>query len=556
MLPGMGSNVFGWSAAFAVAMLLAACGSESARDGESASMRAIAGRVPADTVVYARIASLDALVASAGTAVKAFGGDAGTVGRERLLALLGPMAGDTTQIDGSRAIGVALVAAKATRPAPVLFVPVQDGEKYAASLRASGLEPVVDGDYVVVSLGGKYTKPATPSPIATALPPGLLAARIDVALAAANLGVMIQSGLDVAKRELGRQTSQRAGEQGLDGEVLAELYVNFAKSLLTNGTTLDLVVDDAGGVASLVATYTAKAGSELDGWSSPPVDVSSFAGKLTGSAAIDVVAVADWTKLWPRVESIANALFDAYPPAMRRSFQDIMKSYPQLYASIGPVLVGQLDVAETVRVDLHMAPPDAKAMLAEFDAFAKRPELANLGVMLREAAPADGGAIATRAWTVKLDPDRLAGGAMGDAGSQAMAQQMSEVVRSLFGDEGLPAQLAATDGRGVFQVGKPTVDTTRALAPASGAWPAAIRPALRVVEGCNPLFVERIDYAAMMRGFLAAMPSVAASGMPKPPADARADVTVGIGVRGAEWRAVLGVDLAGFGAMVRQMMPK
>jgi hypothetical protein len=540
-------------------LVAAACGDKDAGRGETASARAAAALVPPDTVAYARFASLDDLVATARKAVSAFGGDASDVDRDELLANLGGMAGDTTQIDAGRAIGVALVAAKATRPAAVVLVPVKDGAKYAASLRANGIEAVIDGGYAVLALGGEYKKPATPSPLANGMPAGLVAVRIDVAKASANLGVMINSGLDVFERQAANEMRRGAGASGVDPEVIAELYADFAKTLLASGSTIDLVVDEADGRASVTATYTAKPGSALDGWSAPPVDLSSFAGKLAGSNAIDVVAVADWARLLPKLEPMMTALLDIYPPAMRETMQGLLQAYPKVYERLGPVIVGGVDFAGGMRVDVHVAPPDAKALLAEVDALVKRPELAGLGMTISAGAASDDGGVAVRDYELRFDPSRLgsaAGAEVDDERAKEMAKQMTAVFQAMFGSDGVPVRIALADGRGAISVGKSRGDVAKALAPATGTWPAPMQRAMASVSGCNPMFVERFDFAAILRGMSAFAPASERGAIPAPPAGAKADVVVGGGVRGAEWRAFLFLDLAGLGATFRATQPR
>jgi hypothetical protein len=530
----------------------AACGGKGA--GESASARAVAALLPPDTVVYARLASLDALVASARSTVTAVGGDAKAASREQLLGALQGMGGDTSQIDGSRAIGVALVAPKGTRPAGVVFVPVLDGAKYAASVKANGLDATVHGDYAVLPLGGEYTKPAAPSPLADAMPDGLLAVRVDVAKAAANLGVMINSGLDVAERQLAEAV--RADNAGLDAEAVAEMYVDFAKTLLAAGTRLELVLDETAGRGRVSGTYTAKPGSALDGWSSPAVDLTPFAGALAGTSALQVVTVTDWAKLWPKLQPMMTALVDMYPPSLRQTMQKLMEVYPTVYGRLGPVMVGGCDFADGIRMDVHVAPPDAKALLAEVHTLMQRPELGELGLAFVAGGAKDDGGTSVREYQLTFDPSRLAKAFGDEARSDAMAKQMKTVFQAMFGSDGVPLRFAVADGRGTISVGKLPAAAANAPAPARGTWPAELQGTMDALSGCNPLLIERFDFAAILRGVGPLMPESERRNLPVVPAGAKAEFVFGGGVRGPEWRALLDIDLAGFGAMIQGSRPR
>ena len=70
-----------------------------------------------------------------------------------------------------------------------------DAKAYAASLPSIGAAPVVSGGYVVVALGGRYEKARSPSPLATNLPSGVVALRVDAEHLTTMLGSEINSSL-------------------------------------------------------------------------------------------------------------------------------------------------------------------------------------------------------------------------------------------------------------------------------------------------------------------------------------------------------------------------
>jgi hypothetical protein len=186
----------------------------------------------------------------------------------------------------------------------------------------------------------------------------------------------------------------------------------------------------------------------------------------------------------------------------------------------------------------------------------KSPEFAKLGITFTTGTSNDSGGVSVRDYKLSFDPSRLAGAAADDEKSKAMAKEMARVFQAMFGSDGVPFRLAMANGRGVMSIGKGGGDAAKAVAPAAGTWPAGLQPAMAAVDGCNPMFVERIDFAAAMRGMGAFMPPEVRGQMPTPPADAKAEFVLGGGVRGTEWRAFLTVDLTGFGAMITAMKPR
>jgi hypothetical protein len=271
--------------------------------------------------------------------------------------------------------------------------------------------------------------------------------------------------------------------------------------------------------------------------------VSSFAGKLSGSTAVDVLAVADWVKLWPKFEPTMAALLDIYPPMMREAMQGMMQVYPTVYSRLGPVLVGGIDFDGGISMQMHVAPPDAEALLAEVDTLVKRPEFAKMGMMITAGAPSDRGGAAVRDYMLTIDPSRMAavtGAAADDEKSKAVQKQMAETFQAMFGSDGIPMRMQVADGSGVISIGKIGSDAAKAGASTSGVWSAGLQPALTLVSGCNPMFVERIDFAAMMRGMASFMSAAERGRMPLPPADAKADIVVG----------------GGMGATVQAMTPR
>lgn len=538
-------------ALFLLFLFAPACGGGTSTTDDD---RALAALVPAHTVAWLRVASLEALTAPAREVAAAVGEDATPLSADRLLAQLGGLAGDTQWIDLRRPFAIALCAPKATPPTPVFLVPATDPAKYAASLQGRGLTPVVDGGYVVITMGGKYGKPAAPSQLADGLPVGVLSLRVDVEKVAANLGVPIGAALTAFKAVMAGEM-QRANS-GIDGEAIADLYVDAVRAVLASTSRLDVSADYGDGRLQFLGSMMAKAGSDMDGWSSAPVDLSTFEGRPSGKGSLELVMAADWAKLWPRLEALTMALFDACPEPVRKPMRDLMAGYLQAYESAGPVLAadGDLFGEDGMHLVLHAAPPDSKVFLSTLETLMARPELEQVGAKITSVGSADVEGATARDYLMKFDVDKLLGEPAGNAAAQPQA---AAVFQRMFGSDGLPLRIAAKGGRAVMTVGKPRQDVASSFAVTGGSWSAATRLALQQVADCNPLLVERLDMAALMGGMAKIMAAGATTRpMPELPAGSSADFVMSMGIRGSEWRFGLAFDVVGFSKMMKAMMPR
>lgn len=510
----------------------------AACSGDAAADRAIGALVPKDAVVFVRLSSLDDLVAAARECAAPFGAPPELISADQLLSQLGPMAGDTTWVDRRRPLAFVLVAPRAVQPSPVLFVPARDAAKYAASLAAAGMPATAHEGYVALPLAGKYEKPTSPSAWCEAMPDGLVAARVDIAKAAANLGTVIGGGLMAFKAMLGQLPIDGSG---VDSKAVADLYISAAQAVLRGGERFELTADVAGGQVALKARLVAKPGSDLDGWSSPPVDLASCAAVLTGRGALDLVAAFDWKTLWPRLEPALDALLDLYPPDVRAVVRRMMQGYHGLYDTIGPVMAAAASFSSDGRIGVlgHLEPPDPSACFAAIDGLVGESWLAAAGISIASHASDGAAGAAVRDYRVAVDPERL---------PRPAASTEWDLVDRMLSKDGMPVRFASKDRRVVFGLGHCTGEVAASLGASGGSWPKALRPALAYVSDCNPMFAERIDVAAVSRSMAAANPLL--GGMLALPADAAADVVVALGIRGAEWRAMLGIDLAGFAELV------
>ena len=63
----------------------------------------------------------------------------------------------------------------------------------------------------------------------------------------------------------------------------------------------------------------------------------------------------------------------------------------------------------------------------------------------------------------------------------------------------MQVRLAQDGKRAILTMGATRKDrATEALAATTGSWSPHVQRALETLDGCNPMFIERIDLAALM----------------------------------------------------------
>lgn len=537
---------------FASFVAAAACGGKSSVD------RDLAGLIPADTVAVARIASIDELERHARDVATAAGESTEQIDAGMWLQQLGGLAGNTELIDRRRPIAFAMSLPRGGQPAPVVLVPTTDGTAYAASLPPLGAQPVVAGGYVAVPLGGKYTKPAAPSTAMDGLPDGLLAVRADLEKITTAFGAPISMALTSSQKMMASQLEKE--NVGVDGEALAELYVGMARALLEAAKQVELTFDYRDGRLDAFAALTVKPGSDLDGWSSAPVDLSALAGRMSGKGAIEVVVVGDWQKLAPRYEALMAMLLDLYPPKERDLMRTLMGAWPGAYGAMGQALAmeGGLFGEGGIDVVMQMSPPDAAAMAKALDATFSHDALGKLGVSIETKGTAGKDGAVVHDYAVKVDASRLAALAGGEP-ARAARFDGEAVLRAMFGGDELPMRYAGKGNAAMVAIGKASesAEALASLRRSDGAFSQPVQTALARVADCNPLLIERLDIAAIMSSMARLAREMGGpSGMPAPAAGLTADIVVSGGIRGNEWRAGFAMDVTGFARLIRSTMPR
>jgi hypothetical protein len=329
-----------------------------------------------------------------------------------------------------------------------------------------------------------------------------------------------------------------------------------ARALLASTSAMDLGFDYRDGRLLCAASLTAKAGSDMDGWSSAPIDLSTLSGRLSGKGSIELLMAADWARLWPRMETMLAALYELYPAPARDAMRTLMTSYGPVYEIAGPIVAAEGDVLgdDGMHLVMQMAPRDAKSFLSAIETVMARPECAQIGARFTKVASPDADGAIVREYLLQYDPAKM----LGEQASGAQAQkQMTAVVKAMFGGGGMPMRFAAKDGRAVVTLGKPKEDVASSLAGNRGGWSPLTGEALRQVGDCNPMLIERIDMGALMSGMARMMPAGAAGKpMPKVPAGSSADFVFRAGIRDREWRFGLAIDVIGFSKMMKAAVPR
>lgn len=520
--------------------------------GGGSADAAIASLLPKDTVAVVRIASLDQLIKNARHATIAVGEEPKGIDADTLLRQLQAVGGGkTTLIDRTRPIAIA-VAMPGDTPSPVLMVPATDAKAYAASLPPMGASPVVSGGYVVVALGAKYEKARSPSALMSNLPSGVVALRVDAEQLVTMLGSEI--GANLRKLEARMASESTSNGSGLDGGAMAKAFVNVARSAIRAAKTLELGLDYREGQLDVFGSLTVKPGSELDGWGAAPVDLKSLASRLSGRGSLELLLAADWGRLWPRIAPFMQSALEVYPPPMRELLRPLFADYEQICRVLGPVVAADGDVfGGTMNLMLHLAPPDATALQRQCETTLSHESLARLGISSGPAKTAEVDGASIRDYEVKVDLDRFAA-SFGDQVKPPERDSMTAMLQALFGAEHLPLRLATKGGRSVMAIG-PQRNHTATLASLDGkggTGSKSLQAALARFCDCNPVVVERIDFAAMM----SMMAQFAGPTFPALPAGQSADFVFAAGIRQNEWRGQLTIDLTGFAKMVQGAMPR
>jgi hypothetical protein len=516
----------------------------AAADPVARAHQDIASLIPTDTVAVARLQSIDQVLQYAIDVAKAVGKESNLTA-DRLLGQLSMIPGKHELIDLHLPIVLAVSLPRATPPAPVLLLPTTDAAAYAASLAAPGMEPVVAGSYVAVPLGGKYVKPAAPSQVLAQLPDGAFALYADAEKIVAAFGMVIGTTLSAAKVKFAQQLE--LDSPGVDGETLAETYLDGVRAVLGCAKSFRFRADYREGQLELFATLQVKPGSDMDGWSSPRLDAAA-GGPPTGRGALDTVIGADWQKLWPRLLSLLDRVAEAYPKATADRLRELAAAQTPLYAALGPfvALDGDVFAADGFHLTLRATRADVGPLLAAVDALCKKSQLGAAGIEIGapRTTEASGATITDRVLTI--DPTKLADAvAMTTTGMENITHE--QILQAVLGGTKIPLRIVTKNGRAVVAIGaQADAATMAAVDGAARPWSKPVQEAFARVADCNPLVVQRIDFGALVAAFARLAHQLDENlQMPEYPPGATAAFVFAFGIRDAEWRGGVSIDVAG-----------
>lgn len=527
------------AATAAASLLLAACGGP---DLDTAA-RQIAALVPDDCAAIVRIASLDTLSRQVAHVAAAQGMEPEGMDARDALVMARGMLGDPRLVDSSLPL-VVLVAPRRAQPATVVaLVPTTDTTAFAASLPAGKAE-ATEGDYVVAPLAGDYARPSKPNPLPNDMLTGAIAIDADVEALAKAFGPMI--GLGLKSFEATMAGLQGPDDATLDMQEVASVYTDLARTALESCQRLKLGIDMPNGVLEVRASMQARTGSSLDGWSAEPTDVRTLAAALTGTAPIEAITDIDWQVFWPRYEAAVDRLIDLYPEPVQAPMRKMMAIYPGMFARGGNGMAMQLDLLGQggLRFDAVLMPPDSAALLEDSERFLQSDAVKELDLFSSTTERKQDGDTSLLHANIAFDLDKLGTFTRAMATTPAPEVDLpdtSDVMRQMLGDGTCAATFAVRDGRaGLAFGGDHAARATQLIARTDGHPSSLLQTGLDEVAGCSPMFVERIDFSALLVDTMALVGERSPTGAPPP-----CDMLLYGGIRGSEWRAGLKLDVIG-----------
>ncbi|MGK0204667.1 MAG: hypothetical protein ACI9S9_003752, partial [Planctomycetota bacterium] len=469
-----------------------------------------------------------------------------------MLALSGMPLGDTRLIDTSLPIVVAVTSKRATPPTVTAVVPVTNVAAYTKSLEAASITPTVDGNYVAIPMIGPYKRAAAAPDVLTRLRPGTISLHADLESLTKTYKVAILSGIDLFEQQIA--AVMEMGDPNIDSEAFAEMYGSIARAITDSTKTLDLSLDWKGGMCDFDVSLDVKPGSAMAGWSSPAIDLTPLVRGMSGKGGLEVLFQMDMKSMMPRLIAMMESLGDIYPEEFQTVLTELMAAYEGIYEQIesGMVMEGDLFGEEGMRMTAQMMPKDSDKFVTMISDLLVGDALKKLGVVAEAAKTSTDGDMKITDINLAIDMNKL----MTLSGQPAAQEdQVSAAFQAMFVD-GMAIRMAQRGDRLVMTFGKDREAAAKATLTASdGAWTPMVQTALDRLEGCNPLIIERIDFASMMA---AAFATMAKSGtrVPNVPKDLSSNILFFGGVNGNQWRGGFSVEVGGLVEISRLMIPR
>lgn len=531
-----------------LALLLAAgCGGGpdvAAADAQIAKM------LPDSTVAVVRITSIDELNQHQRAITRDLGEREQGLDAVDMMTVAGLPLGDASLLDTSLPIVIAVTSKRATPPTIAAIVPSKDAAAQAKALNARSITAAVEGNYLAIPVFGTYKPAATASDLLSKLPAGTVSLHADVETLAKTYKVAIDSAIDLFEKQIVAEMERTAPE--MDMEPVAELYGSIGRAIAYSAKTLQLGVRYEDGMFDLDVELDAKDGSSMSGWSAPSNDMRALAQGMTGKGTIEGLFQFPMSKLQPRIEEMMDAISEIYPEEFRETMKGLVAAYEGVYRQIesGAYIEGDLFGPGGMQMTAHMMPADPDSFGDMMAKLMRSESLQKMGVTATVAEPTTVDGTTVRDVELAIDSEKL----MALSGNST-PPEATGMFEAMFG-KAIQLRLAQQGKRAVMTLGAPRKEAaTQALAATDGSWSPHVQRALTTLQGCNPMFIERIDFAAMMGAMFSVMLPPGAKA-PAFPEDATANLVIYMGITGDKWRGGLSMDIAGLGEVGQAMQPR
>ena len=459
---------------------------------------------------------------------------------------------DGRWIDSAKPIVFAITSKRATPPGVTALVPTTDSSAYCKSL---GSTSKAFGDYVVVSLAGKYEPSSKPCTLLDNLAPGCISLSGDVATFAKNYKVLINSALDLAAKQMLAEMPE--SDDGIDMEEVLDLYLELARTVLTSTESLGAGIDYRAGKLDVIVQMQALPGGAMAGWSSPAIDPKPLAAGMTGKGSLEMLFLGDINSLGPHYDAMMSRLLEIYPADMQEAVGEMMAGYKEAYGLMGPGMAMEGDIfsADGMRITARMMPKDPDALMTKFVDVLGHKSADTLGISAQDVQRTQGEESNTLDFGMAFDTKKMASW-MGnfDSGSEVG----NSVFQHLLPQEPVPVRATWSSDQLAISVGKSAkTNAANALAANSGSWSPQLQEALQQLDGCNPAVAYRIDYATMVRaGFEAMKGAMPDQRLPELPEGKAVNLTLFGGVQGNAWRFGTTLDLRGMIELFAALVPR
>lgn len=514
-----------------LALSVAACGKDDNGNGGSTQAHQapptqdagadIAALVPADTLVYIHLGSLD-WARGVQTKLAEVTGEAIPNDPVDNLSMVGQF--DASHVDPSRPLGVAISLMGGMQPQLTFVVPAKDAEALKASFK--GPASAAEGGYVALSqvhayAGGGGSRLVSGMPTADAL------VRVDFAKLMELVGPMAEGGLAMVEV----RANQEAANAGVDASNMIRDAAAWARDLMRSVDIIDLTAALSGSMLDANLGLSIKEGSPL-ATPGEAARLSELAGHIAGDYPMVLLLNIDMKWWMDFSKTMAGMAAEQMPPEAREAFEKSMLDWDKWMQYVGnDFAFGAAFDGGGIRMGGAMSSPDAAGYIQAVKDMNKDNPMAGLGFTVSEATERDVNGVKVHRMRMQADPEKL-GAAYGMPPEQA-----AMMTGAIFGAGGATFDLAADGGKLLFTMGKDGGDMEACLK--GGAAPAPVKSLLSGAPG-NVFFLMHFDLREVMRGAVQFAQGMGAPGAPELPAGgpvpfsvvaARAPLAYHIGVK-------------------------